>query len=364
MDEEPWIDVFGHNLPLDSIPGLAKETGLTSHEKKVVDFCKDWVNGKKTFEITTSGSTGDPKKIILHRDQMIASANKTARALGLRRGMTALVCIDPKYIGGMMMLVRALEIGMNIIVPEEVTSTPFKDIALDNARIDFTALVPYQVMNSRESEFQGKIIIGGALVTPELQQKVKMIDHAIFYATFGMTETLSHIALQKLNGLDGHDAQDHFYTLDGVEVKADERQCLVITADHLSDTIVTNDIVDIINSHEFKWIGRYDNVINSGGVKIMPEKIEKAIGDYGLNLPFFVTGIPHGQLGQQVVLVIEGMLMEEAQIRLLKHLKDNMDRYEVPRQVLYSNRFVLTLNGKINRTESLKNALPRPSLLR
>ncbi|MEJ0030768.1 MAG: AMP-binding protein [Bacteroidota bacterium] len=322
---------------------------MTNKEKANL-FCKEWHEGKEWFSLTTSGSTGTPKTIEVHRDQMTASAKKTIKALGLRKGMTALVCLDVNFIAGKMMVVRSLVAGMEMVVVEP-SADPFEGI---NSKIDFAALVPYQVRNSNLS---GKIIIGGAPISFELLSKIKATQTPI-YATFGMTETLSHVALQKLNG---NDAQDFFEVLDGIDISVDERQCLVIKADYLKDVIVTNDIVELINENQFRWLGRWDNIINTGGVKVIPEKIEKAIYDSIPDHKYFVASLPHEQLGQQVVLVIEGSMTLEQEKELIENIRTRSSKYEVPGQILYSREFVRTQTQKINRIESLKNALPRPS---
>jgi O-succinylbenzoic acid--CoA ligase len=325
---------------------------VTNQEKADL-FCKEWLEGKEWFSLTTSGSTGTPKIIEVHRDQMIASAKKTINALGLREGMTSLVCLDVNFIAGRMMIVRSLVAGMKIVVVEP-TGDPFTGIG---QKIDFAALVPYQLAASRESELSGKILIGGAAISNELLSRIKKIESPV-YATFGMTETLSHIALQKLNG---PDAQNFFEVLDGIDISVDGRQCLVIKADYLKDTIVTNDVVDLINKKQFRWLGRWDNVINTGGIKVMPEKIENTIAGLLSNNKYFIAGLPHDQLGQQVVLVIEGKLTPEEETKLLDEMRMRSSKYEVPKQILYSRQFAITATQKINRAESIKNALPRPS---
>ncbi|MEI9919989.1 MAG: AMP-binding protein [Bacteroidota bacterium] len=327
---------------------------MTNKEKADL-FCKEWSEGKEWFSLTTSGSTGTPKTINVHRDQMIASAKKTIKALGLREGMTALICLDVNFIAGRMMVVRSLVAGMKMIVVEP-GSNPFGSI---QSKIDFAALVPYQVAAARNPELSGKIIIGGAPISAELHQKIKNVEHASCYATFGMTETLSHIALQKLNG---YDAQDFFEVLDGVDISLDERQCLVIEADYLKDVVITNDVVELINNKQFRWLGRWDNVINTGGIKVMPEKIESAVGDLLITNRNFISGLPHEQLGQQVVLVIEGTLSRHEEEALMAALRKRLSKYEVPKQILYSNEFVFTSTKKINRSASINNALPRPGL--
>lgn len=331
-------------------------TRALSNEQKAADFCNQWFSGKSSFEITTSGSTGTPKKILLHRQSMIVSAERTARALGLRAGMTALICLDTGFIAGMMMLVRAMNTGMNMIITEP-SANPLKDIP--PATIDFAALVPYQLSTMLRSADQdrvaaiGTIILGGAPVGTELLAMISGLD-AQCYATFGMTETLSHVALQKLNG---PGKQESFHTLEGVSVRHDDRGCLVIDADYLDQPVVTNDLVDIIKPKEFIWLGRYDNVINSGGIKIIPEKIEKLVGGWmtvnKLSNRFFVTGFPHAELGRELTLVVEGTLSKEYNDSLLASLGRALTKYEVPRRILYKDHFIETKTGKVDRNASL-----------
>jgi O-succinylbenzoic acid--CoA ligase len=351
-------------LPLRSLPSIALDH-LPPHEKSALTFCHEWNSGQDSFTIDTSGSTGAPKKIELRRGQMIASAQKTIKALGLREGMHSLVCLDTNYIAGRMMIVRSIIVSMDIIIAEP-SSNPLKD--LPPSPIDFAALVPYQLRTmilSPERERLdsiGRVILGGAPIDQDLLSEINELKVPC-YATFGMTETLSHIALQKLNGVD---AQDSFHVLDGIEITTDDRQCLVIKADYLDETVVTNDIVELIGGRQFRWLGRFDNVINSGGVKVMPENVEKAVGNYMLSQQirnrFFVTGLSHQQLGQQVVLVVEGMLTKIQEENLLKWLRDKLTRYEVPKQVLYGDKFTTTATQKVNRAASTADAKSRPTV--
>lgn len=324
-------------------------------------FCREWLEGKSTFSVKTSGSTGPPKVIEIRRDQMIASARKTIKALGLEHGMTAFVCLDVNFIAGKMMLVRSLVAGMNMIVVEP-KADPFGEVP--DTKIDFAALVPYQLAAALNSPHHlrnvEKIILGGAPISSDLIDAVQQLETSC-YATFGMTETITHIALQKLNGAD---RQDFFETLDGVNIGLDERGCLVITTDYLDAAVVTNDVVDLVDEKRFRWLGRWDNVINSGGIKVIPEKVEQAIGSWlishGIDNKFFVVGIPHEKLGTKVTLVIEGWLFKETEDKLLAGLRDVLGKYEVPKRIVYSNVFSYTPTGKVNRKLSLENALPRP----
>jgi O-succinylbenzoic acid--CoA ligase len=353
-DAIPWIELRRTRTPLSNLDGVDKST-LTANERKAVEFCIQWLNDKSTFEITTSGSTGLPKPITIRRQAMIASAEATANALGLLPGMTSLVCLDTSFIAGMMMLVRCLNTGMNMIV-EEPSANPLK--GLGDTEVDFAALVPYQVVTILQSPERsrlaaiGTIILGGAAVSPELRQQVSDLPGGC-YATFGMTETLSHIALQKLNGLS---KQETFHTLDGIKISVDARGCLVIDANYLDEVVVTNDLVELVNAKEFKWLGRYDNIINSGGVKVIPEKIEGVVANWmaarRYSNRFFVAGVGHSQLGEQVVLFMEGTLPKEDEHALLNSLRTALGKYELPGRVFYKEHFVETKSGKIDRRAS------------
>jgi O-succinylbenzoic acid--CoA ligase len=350
-----WIDLHGTRVPLSRLHEVDSHN-LTPNVKKAVEFCSGWLSERDLFEITTSGSTGTPRKIQVRRQAMIASARGTVKALGLRPGMTSLVCVDTGFIAGMMMLVRSMATGMNIVVSEP-SANPLSD--LPPSKIDFTALVPYQMISMFKSAQRerlsgvGTIILGGASVNTELIRDIQDLS-ASCYATFGMTETLSHIALQRLNG---PSRQENFHTLDGVAISIDKRGCLIINAAYLGDTIITNDLVEIMNPKEFKWLGRFDNVINSGGIKVIPEQIEQVIGscmlDKGISKRFFVTGVSHADLGQEVGLVVEGTLSAEDEHSLLRGLKSALGKYEVPRRIIYKDHFTETKTGKIDRRASL-----------
>jgi O-succinylbenzoic acid--CoA ligase len=203
------------------------------NENNALQFCSEWLNDRETFILQTSGSTGTPKKISVTRDQLKASAARSALYLGLKKEFTSLVCLDTQYIAGIMMLVRSLEVGMNLHVIEP-SANPF-DTLPEDVTIDFTALVPYQVQSLLTSKHKEKfsstkvVLIGGAALSNSLRENLKSM-HGSFYATYGMTETLSHIALQKLNG---SDTTNYFHLLPGISIEQDNRGCLVIKAPHL-----------------------------------------------------------------------------------------------------------------------------------
>src|SRR5260221_617468 len=274
---EIWLQLNGRTYSCAQLKSGVGTGQQTEFEKSILAFCRDWLQGNDYFILSTSGSTGVPKQITLRGEQMEASARLTSAALGLQSGYNALLCLDTRYIAGQMMLVRSLIAGMNIVAVEP-SSNPFETIRPD-LRIDFAAIVPYQLQNILDSA-SGKntlnklkaVLVGGAPVST----KVKALLHPLqcpVYSSYGMTETISHIALQALNG---PAAKDYFEVLPGISIERDARGCLTIAADYLGkDKIITNDLVEILGQRHFLWLGRWDRVINTSGVKVIPEKIAK-----------------------------------------------------------------------------------------
>lgn len=336
-----------------AISDILKDTFFkqSSFESETISFIKAWLSDQQTFILNTSGSTGVPKEITVTRKQLQASAHRTINKLKLSEKNTALICLDTKYIAGKMMLVRALEANMKIIAVEPA-SNPIKDLT---EQPDFAAFVPLQldeIFKDKDSvetlnRFQS-IIIGGAAVSASLSGKIKSLSCDV-YATYGMTETVSHIALQKLNGTDAHDS---FEIFPDININVDERDCLVIDLPGFHEPIITNDLVRIIDNSHFKILGRYDNIINSGGVKLIPETIEKKLSSL-LNQPFFVTGANDDRLGQKLVLIIEGKEVPD----LSNLVKQSLSTYEVPKEIIYVSEFIRTETQKINRQKTLEKAL-------
>lgn len=350
----PFIAIDGQ---LTNLQQLAAVSPSSPHAARAIAFIQKWQAGEKEFQLQTSGSTGTPKVIHIKREQMEASARFTIKALGLRPGHTALVCLDTKYIAGQMMLVRALVGQMNIII-KTPDANPLQDLDLQP---DFTALVPLQLEEIIRHESSRSILnklhavlVGGAPVSKSLQTKIEGIEASI-YATYGMTETVSHIALKKLNG---PDRSNLYKAFDEVTLGMDERNCLTINSVLTNfKKIVTNDRVRLHDKHTFEWLGRIDNIINTGGVKVQSERVERVIEtvfhELGIDQRFFVAGLPDDRLGEKVILAIEGTepLKEEASIRL--QLKHSLDKYELPKQLLYFTEFQETATGKVNRKKTL-----------
>ena len=319
-----------------------------------IEFIADWISGQQLFEIKTSGSTGKPKVISVSRRQMSLSAQNTIMTLGITAKNMALVAMNTKFIGGKMMIVRALESGMDIIL-REPSSNPLHNLPVE-LKVDFTALVPLQLKEILEDDPEKLnqikyILIGGATVLPDLEVKIKELKPAI-YQTFGMTETVSHIALRRLNGVN---ASDLYTAFENINLSQDERGCLIIKSEITNNQLViTNDIVEIINRRQFRWIGRIDNVINSGGVKIHIERLEEIMAVLfqkdKISNRFIISKKSDSLLGEKVILVIEGNQWENDRIiNWLKILKSKMPSYHVPKEICFLNNFPLTPTGKIIR---------------
>jgi len=314
------------------------------------DFLRNWFDDCPDIEVYTSGSTGAPKKIVVQKVRMLNSAQKTIRFFDLKPQTKALLNLSSDFIAGKLMWVRALTGGWNLFV----SSPKNQSIAqiLKQHRFHFGAMVPLQVhANLKSIDRIDKLIIGGGAVSTELKEKLQNKSNHIF-ATYGMTETLTHIAVKPLNRqaalFSKIDSLDTYRVLEGVEIHIDKRGCLVVEAPGITEQrVITNDLVQIIDDRHFKWLGRYDNVVNSGGVKLIPEQIEAKLSSH-IFVPFFVTGIPDEKLGEKLILVVE------AKSYNLPDFQAVLNKYEIPKEVFFINRFVRTGSDKIKRKESLK----------
>ena len=308
-------------------------------------FLKEWINDKDYIIVKTSGSTGTPKDIRLLKAHMKNSALATGAYFNLKENSTALLCLSANYIAGKMMLVRALSLGWNIFL-KPPSSSPLDD---DNT-YDFAAMVPMQVGNSLNKLHNiRQLIIGGAPVSENLQRQLYKLPTQC-YVTYGMTETCTHIAIKSLD----INADDEYNIMPNVNVSQDERSCLVISAPNVScELIVTNDIVKLISKTKFQWLGRYDSIINSGGVKLFPEQIEKKLSSL-ITSRFFVAGIPDAVLGEQLILVIENA--KEYKVDK-KELSTVLLKYEQPKKIVFLSKFKETPTGKVHRSKTLKSIL-------
>lgn len=313
-------------------------------------FLKKWFDDSDFILAQTSGSTGKPKSIQLAKSSMINSARMTNQFFGLNSESTALLCLPASYIAGKMMLVRAMVGGFNLITVEP-TANPFESL---DVSIDFTAITPFQLFHSFESlrtKTVRRIIVGGSPVTTRLEKLTENIPSEL-YETYGMTETCSHIALRRFNG---DEKSDCFKILDGISIRQDERGCLVIGAPHLLDEeIQTNDMVELIGSTSFRWLGRVDSAINSGGVKIHPEQVEKKL-EKTIASNYFISSLPDELLENKVILIIESETYTPQQEEILKsEMEKLLDKYEIPKQILFCSSFIYSQSNKLLRAETLE----------
>ncbi len=320
---------------------------------RTLEFCKEYLSGKATFPVVTSGSTGPPKQITLSRTQLQASANKTIQVLGLKSNYNALVCISVDHIGGKMMLVRGMELGMDLYLQQPSTEVKHRKLP----KIDFIALVPVQLKNLVESELGGDFltnckvtIVGGARLDTLIEQNLDRYPNPIYH-TFGMTETASHFALRLLNG---PNKQQHYQILPGIQMSLDKRGCLAVKGDITNNKLlITNDLVSIIDNNTFEWLGRKDQVINTGGYKVHPEllqsSIQRILDSSNIKVKHLVTDLPHPKWGQQVVLLLESQpLSKTLEQNLQTQLKQHLKAHEVPKQVKYLDAFPRTDSGKVD----------------
>lgn len=335
---------YGKDELLSFVSAKLKTKDLAGWEKENYEFIQTWFEDRDYVVAHTSGSTGTPKEILLSKEGMRQSANSTVSFLKLKPQENALLCLSASYIAGKMMIVRALEHGLNLIFCEPTTDA----ICEMNCEISFCAMVPYQVSKALEKSpniFNGikTLIIGGGTVSEELEERLQDIK-TVCYSTYGMTETMSHIALKRLNG-----EKDGVYNcLPNIKVSEDNRGCLVI--DYVGkDKIVTNDIVDIVSDRSFIWKGRYDNVINTGGVKLMPESLEQKVSDL-IGDRYIFSSLSDNELGDKLILIIEGKSYGQEKIdSLWEELNKRLGKYEVPKDIYFVDKFKETSSGKIIR---------------
>lgn len=324
----------------------------TEFEIKIKNFLEEWFSDSETVKVQTSGSTGAPKIFDIEKMKMINSAEMTCNFLGLKEGNTALICLPVEYISGKMMVVRSIIRKLKLIIVDPSTK-PLESL---NDTIDFCAMTPLQVENSLDKLHLIKnLIIGGAAVSESLKakiiQKLKLSNSFTkIFETYGMSETLSHIGLKQI----APNPENFFTVFENVEISKDERGCLKIFAPKVNaEVLQTNDLVEIKNGNQFRFLGRMDNVINSGGAKIFPEQLEALVKKEIPNEAVFL-GVNDESLGQKLILVIEG---EKSENLLEKISKISFEKsFYKPKEIIFVESIPRTPNGKVNRIE-LKNML-------
>ena len=323
------------------------------------EFLKDWHDSRPQLLVHTSGSTGKPKPMWVDKQRMLNSARITCDFLGLKAGDTALLCMPLDYIAGKMVVVRALQRHLRLISvppsghPLAVTETP-EDKDLLN--LSFAAMVPLQVYNSLQVPEERErlqhirqLIIGGGSIDDRMARALKRFPNVV-WSTYGMTETLSHIALRRLSG---EQASAWYTPFDSVDISQTPDGCLVIDAPLVHDgRLVTNDRVEMrtdtaTGKRQFRVLGRKDNVSDSGGIKIQIEEVEHALKPF-LRMPFAITKLPDEKFGECVVIISEQTDMAE----LSEVCMNALPRYWVPRHYLHVDHLPMTETGKIAREET------------
>lgn len=345
--EHQSLTINGETLDKEALIKLGSKMldNGSGFEKEVGHFLLEWYNDESFVVVYTSGSTGKPKAIELSKEAMLASAQLTCNYFGLKPGDTTLLCLPPRYIAGKMMIVRAICGKLNLFLNDP--SEPLKDI---QNNIDFCAMVPLQVQKAlRESPDQFRLIknliIGGAKLDETTREVLRDLP-GNYYTTYGMTETITHVAVGNVK----EDLPNQFHTLGKVYFETNSDDCLIIHAPHLqADPIVTNDIAELISPTEFVLKGRLDNVINSGGVKLHPEVIEQKL-ESTIDRAFFVAGVQDEVLGEKLVLFVEGNQPKVT----AEAIAEKLDKYEVPKEIIFIPEFIRTPTGKINRKETVR----------
>jgi O-succinylbenzoic acid--CoA ligase len=346
---EALLSDAGHVLQSWSTPGW---------QKKIYLFIQEWLSPAAKIEVTTSGSTGAPRIISFSREKMIKSALRTGEFLGLKPGDRALLCLPVDYIAGKMMIVRAFVLGLDLVTVYP-SSNPLPEGV---EAYDFAAMTPMQVHHVLHAESGrqklgkiGNLIIGGgdmdALIAGELSNLPPMVYH-----TYGMTETLTHVAMKKITPL----SEGEFRALPGVRFEKDQRNCLVINDTLLGiQGLETNDQVELLSATSFNMLGRIDNIINSGGIKINPEVIENRLQGK-LKHRIVVAGKMDSILGEKVILIVETR-KDGPPADLIAVLRGaGLDKFEKPREIFFVDAFPETSSGKIRR----KKLMERIALLK
>ena len=316
----------------------------------IEEFLEEWRDESPYVRVQTSGSTGAPKQMLVEKRRMLASARRTCDFLGLQPGDTALLCMSLDYIAGKMMVVRALERNLKLMRVEPSGHPLAVTQMRQSPCVTFAAMVPMQVYNSlqvaeereRLKEIR-QLIIGGGAIDEALAEELKDFPHGV-WSTYGMTETLSHIALRRLNG----EAASEWYTpFPSVEVSLSEDGCLVIDAPEVcEERLITNDIAALGDDGRFRILGRKDNVICSGGLKIQAEEVERQLHPH-LREPYLITKRHDARLGEAMVLLTEGSVSEARQV-----CERILTKYHQPRAYLHVDHIPLTETGKPARRQA------------
>lgn len=310
---------------------------------EVEQFFSEWNSEKPYIIAQTSGSTGVPKEIRLNKKGLVLSARNTIQFFGLNENSKALLCLPLTTIGGKMMLVRAMESRMNLQV-QKASSNPLLNF---EKKLDFIAVTPMQLaqmMEESPKKLKGisSVLVGGAPMNETLIRQL-VEEKLTVYHGYGMTETASHVALKKV----GYQSDEYYRALPGINFEYGKNNTLKINYPAVSTKhIETNDVVELIDTETFQWLGRVDFIVNSGGIKIQVERVEQELSKI-IQKPFFLFGKADKKLGEKLVLVIESDIIQmEFSFDFLGICK--------PREVYFLKQFCYNQSGKLDRRETIK----------
>ena len=311
----------------------------------VVNLIKEW-NDKPDSPLLckTSGSSGVAREISHSRAAVIASAKATLEYFNLQPGDKAILALPIDFIAGKMMVVRSLIGGLDLDIVEP------KAKPLINSHADFIAITPHQC-SLLISDFPDvkTVLLGGGVVTDGLIDKLpEWID---FYEGFGMTETITHIAMRKVKSGESRSA---FEAMSGVSFQISKEGELIIDAPSRGvNGLVTDDIVELVDSKRFVWLGRKSSIIISGGIKVIPEVVEHEIRSViqPLNCEYLIKGVSDDSLGEKIILRLDTVKLNESkEIELLREISKlkGLAPYHKPRDIEYGE-VAKSNRGKIKR---------------
>jgi O-succinylbenzoic acid--CoA ligase len=319
-------------------------SGIPDWKKAIFQFLLEWWNNESHITVSTSGSTGAPKTIQRAKGKMRISAQMTGQYFGFKKGQKALLCLPANFIAGKMMLVRAIEWGLELDCIE-----PKIDLTIPKSNYSFSAMIPQQVeTNLNQLEAISKLLIGGASVNSDLESRLhKKATH--FFVSYGMTETVSHIAIRNLQS----DTPQIYSGLNFVSFSVTSNNELIVNAPHLLNTpIKTTDVVKLINEKQFIWLGRTDFVINSGGLKLFPEALENQISHL-ISQPFFIHKQQDEKWGEIPILIIQGNSIDTNNLE--NEMSHCLNKNEIPKKIVIVDQFSLTANGKLDRNATFSS---------
>jgi len=351
--EEPILldgETFTKSEVLDYCRKQSEHPGLALWKKEVLAFVALFMDPSDGPIIQkSSGSTGDPKSFHLSREAMMLSAQRTLRFFDLKRGDRALLALPVHYIAGKMMVVRALLGGLDLLLVEP-SSRPLLSLS---GPVAFAAMVPLQIEESLNHsdplERISKLLIGGGELHPATRENISSMLTTEVYESFGMTETYTHFALKRINGPDKHSS---FRLLEGVRVGVDPRGCLEVEIPGITSGVLpTNDLVEINPQGDgFTWLGRFDNVINTGGIKIIPELLEAQIREI-IGYQCLVLPEADRKLGNRLVLLVECEGTPPVD-KWLDQLRNRLSNYELPRRIHAVQALPMNRSMKPDRTSA------------